>query len=867
MNATPKVRVRLWDQMVLIGFGLALFYSVFDSILYIFTSYDVDFFKRLVGPGIGELWSRLTILCLFIIFGSHAQYTINQRKLAEGALRESEAKFRNIIETTPDGYYEVDLSGNFTFFNDAMCNILGQPRHELMGRNHRESLDEANAKRLIDTFNRVYETGEAVRAVDWTLTLEDGSKRFVESSVSLIRDSMGKAVGFGGFLRDVTERKRAEALHRAKLAAEAASRTKSEFLASMSHEIRTPLNSIIGLVELMLQTNLRPEQREDLDVVKSSAYALLSIINNILDFSKIEAGKLELDSTPFRMETFLDETLKILAMKAHDKNVELLYHLAPGVPERLLGDTTRLRQVLLNLVDNALKFTESGEVVVTVSAKRQDTTRTRLLVSVKDSGIGIPPQKQRVIFQAYDQGDPTVSRRFGGTGLGLAVSAQLVRLMGGNIRVESRPGRGSRFYFTALFTIQQNARADEQDADEPAHAGSRVLIVDDNETGRRIVGDILKRRGLQPIFAAGAGQARRVLRQSKPGSTGVQLVLVDAALPDDAAFKLNTWIKAEKKLPVQVVMMLTFPYLKRKTEALEAGVDALILKPFGATELMRTIGKLMQGRQAPPAVEEKHVASHPVARRARRVLNVLVAEDTPFNQKFIMRLLERWSHRFVLAGDGAKAVDEFEKGAFDLVLMDVQMPEMDGLEAAHAIRETEKRRGGHVPIVAMTAHAIRGDRERCLAAGMDGYISKPIDADKLFDLIEDLTAVAGAPPGEQAHATALDRVALLKAFDNDWDFLKEVVDIFVSDYPRLLSVLQKALAEKDFDGVMRAAHSLKGMLRIFQIDDAAESASELERRGGRRELNGAGPEVKRLTEHMAGVERALKALLKSAPQG
>jgi two-component system, sensor histidine kinase and response regulator len=296
-----KVSVHIWDHMVLIGFGLAFFYSIFDSILYIFSSYDVDFFQRLFGPDMSAIWSRLTILCLFIIFGAHAQFTINQRQSAEKALRASEEKYRKIIETTPDGYYEIDLKGNFIFYNDSMANILGYSPEEMQGMNQRDILVEFNGSQFSDMFSRVLATGNAMDSLSWTLLAKDKSQRYVESSVALIKDTKGNPVGFGGFVRDVTERKRAEALHRAKLAAEAANRTKSEFLASMSHEIRTPLNAIIGLVELMLQKDLQPDEREDLDVVKSSAYALLSIINNILDFSKIEAGKLEFEEAPFSL--------------------------------------------------------------------------------------------------------------------------------------------------------------------------------------------------------------------------------------------------------------------------------------------------------------------------------------------------------------------------------------------------------------------------------------------------------------------------------------------------------------------------------------------------------------------------------------
>jgi len=449
MQEKKKIRVHFWDQMVLIGFGLAFFYAVFDSVLYIFLSYDVNFFQRLLGENITAVGSRIAIICLFVIFGSHAQYTINLRTAAEDALRESEEKFRTIIESTPDGYYEIDRDGNFHFFNDSICNILGYPREKIASLNQLDLLDDANGRKLKETFSKVWDSSRPVTSLSWTLADKTGTLRFVESSVSLLKDPTGIPVGFGGFIRDVTQRRRAEAMYRAKLSAEAANKAKSKFLASMSHEIRTPLNSLIGMVELMLTSDLRPEQREDLGIVKSSAYSLLSIINNILDFSKIEAGRLVLEKTPFSLRQCVDEALKITGIKSHEKGIELAYRIAPRVPDRVLGDPLCLRQVLLNLIDNSIKFTDKGEVIVDVTTRSQTRQEIELHISVVDTGIGIPKDRQRSIFGAYIQGDPTTLGQYRGTGLGLAVSAQLVDLMGGRIKLRSQPGRGSRFVFTA----------------------------------------------------------------------------------------------------------------------------------------------------------------------------------------------------------------------------------------------------------------------------------------------------------------------------------------------------------------------------------------------------------------------------------
>jgi PAS domain S-box-containing protein len=786
--------------MVLIGLGLALFYTV-------------------------------TILCLFAIFGSHAQYTINQRKLAETALRESEERFRRIIESAPVGYFELDLKGGFTFFNDATCDILGYPRNELAGRGQSELAHPSSRSRLAENFERVLASGQTAKSVDWTLVRQDNAKRFAESSISLLRDSKGRPSGFGVFLRDVTERKRAEALMRAKLAAEAASRTKGEFLASMSHEIRTPLNAIIGLVELLLNTDLRTDQREDLDVVKSSAYALLSIINNVLDFSKIEAGKLELERTVFSLGRFLDETVKIMAMKAHAKGLELAYYMDRSVPDQLVGDPIRLRQVILNLLDNAVKFTVRGEVIAQVSLRRMTAEDVHLLFTVTDTGIGVSSEKQLRIFNAYDQGDPSMSRRYGGTGLGLAVSAQLVRLMDGRIGVRSRPGRGSTFGFTARFGRAPAAAGSELPETPPAMARGRVLVVDDNAACRRILGGLLERGRMTPQMAAGAAEAQQSL-QSEPAPDAV---LVDSDMPGTDGFAFAAWLRTQANFTGPLIVMLSFPHLKRKPECAALGVNATLVKPFGFSELMKAIRQAVSGGSeaaAKPSSTPEPIA----AAQGVRPLRILVAEDTPFNQKFILRLLERWGHSPVLAQDGRQAVAEFSKGRFDIVLMDVQMPEMDGLEAAAAIRGLEAATGSRTPIIAMTAYAIKGDRERCLAAGMDDYISKPIDINLLRQIIDEQLGERRGPAGAEA---------------------------FFGDYPRQLETLRRAAATGEAAAYQRAAHSLKGMLRNFQWDAAAERAFELEKKGQEGSLGDSEPLIHALAGDLKQLEQTLREILKN----
>ena len=860
-TAKPKIRVRIWDQMVLVGLGLALFYTVFESVLFIFLKVDVDMMQRLFGPGMSAIWGRLTILCLFVIFGSHAQFTINQRKQAESALRESEARFRLIVENAPIGYFELDLQGGFVFFNDTACRILGFPAGEMGGMHHREIVGEASRDKIDAAFAQVMETGDTARSIDWVLIRKDAAKRWVESSISLLKDLKGRPAGFSVFLRDVTERQRSETLRQAKLAAEAASRSKGEFLASMSHEIRTPLNAVIGLVDLMLASDLRPDQREDLDVVRSSAYALLSIINNVLDFSKIEAGRLELDPGVFGIEQFLDESLKIMAMKAHSKGIELAWRMAPEVPDRLVGDQTRFRQVLLNLVDNAIKFTARGEVIVSVTRRALTETGVTLQVTVTDTGIGITPDTQGRIFKAYDQGEPSVSRRYGGTGLGLAVSAQLVRLMGGRIGVKSVPGQGSAFGFTALFGRPPDAPAPAGPALRPELDGKSILVVDDNAAARRISGAILARAGMSVRPAAGAEEAMQALGATGPGP---DFVLLDSDMPGADGFDLAARLR--RRMPsARVVMMLTFSHLRRKPECAALGVGATVIKPFGPGELLNALVRAAAGVE--PAIEPPAPTPAPPAAQAGRALSVLVAEDTAFNQKFIMRLLERWGHAAVLAEDGRKAVAAFSAGRFDLVFMDVQMPEMDGLEAARAIRRVEESRGGRTPIIAMTAHVIKGDRERCLAAGMDDYLPKPIDSEKLRRMISRLVPGPGGPAAPADGGAPARADDFLKAFENDRGFFKEVVEVFCADYPNHLVTLRRAAAAADVPAFVRAAHSLKGMLRNFQAEAAAERASALEKMGSAGVMAEAGPPIDALAEDLDALEKELHRVLDQAPTG
>ena len=867
MKKDKKIRVYLTDRMVVFGFGLAVVYWILDSVLYMFLSQDVGLFKQLLGIDLDVIWTRGIVSCLFVIFGSHSQYIINERRAVEEALKESVERCRTIIESIDDGYFESDLKGNFTFFNDAMCRILEYPADEMTGIMNRQALDEENAMKVSEILEQVRLTGEPAKAIEWILITKYGSNRFVEATLSIVRNEDRVPVGFRGILRDVTERRRAETLRQAKATAEAANKSKSEFLANMSHEIRTPLNSIIGLVELMMETDLTPDQREDLEVVLSASHGLLAVINDILDFSKIEAGKLELEETAFDLRDFLDESIRIMAPKSHEKNLELAYWLDPCIPHQLIGDPARFRQVMLNLIGNAIKFTPSGEVVLSVTCEKQSQMEILLRFSVRDTGIGIPKEKQAGIFGAFEQADGSTNRRFGGSGLGLAVSAQLVSLMGGKIWVESAPGEGSTFFFTSRFGMkpgQSEAISLPQPSDEKL-SGLQILIVDDNATTRKILSEVCRSWQMQPRSAADIQTAQKVLASPTTKGEPIDMVLLDFALPDNGAMSLADWIKNTLDRPVPVVMMLTHSRTRTRTDLARSGVLATIYKPVRSSDLLAAIMVTLGHQQPKPFKRRREDTANTAA--FSRSLNILVAEDTPFNQKFIIRLLDRWNHRATIADNGIKAIEALDKEHFDLILMDVQMPEMDGFESTASIRAREKEMGHPpTPIIAMTAHAMKGDRERCIEAGMDDYVSKPISATHLMTAILALIPDAGKEPARAEKALTpepaeqFDKEALLGAFENDWDFFIEAVGMFMEDFPPMLVDIQTAIQENNAEVLKRQAHALKGMVGNFHARAAAGHAAALEIMGREGDLSGSDESLNRLEAELQRLKENLVQL-------
>lgn len=806
-----------------------------------------------------------------------------ERQRVEDELRQAEAKYRSIFENAVEGIFQTTPDGRYLSVNPALARIYGYDTPEALISNLtdiRGQLYVDTSRR--DTFARLLQEHNTVSGFESQVFRRDGHVIWITETARAVRDAAGTLLYYEGMVEDITTRKQAEeTLQQAKAAAEAAARAKSEFLANMSHELRTPMNGIIGMTELALDTELTPEQHDYLSIVKDCADSLLEILNDILDFSKIEAGKWEPESLVFRLRDELDMALKTLAIRAHHKQLELTYEIAEAVPDTLCGDPRQLRQIIVNLIGNAIKFTEQGEVVMRVDIAQTTPPEIMLHFRVTDTGIGIAPDKQRLIFSPFTQADNSMTRRFGGTGLGLAISARLVAMMHGRLWVESTPGQGSTFHFTACFgQAADDTRWPEQPSTRLQDLA--VLIVDDNATNRSILDTQLRQWGMRPTLTASGQEALGTLRQAATAGTPFPCLILDAQMPDIDGFAVVTSLQEATDLSPTIVMLLTSTGQPRDVARCKAlGITSYVTKPLKHADLRRALVAAL----APTSREPHHLATLPPATPARsqQPQYILLVEDNRVNQRLTVWMLEKWGHSVEVASNGQAALAALARDTYNLVLMDVQMSDMDGFETTAAIRQQEQSTGKHIPIIALTAHAMPGDRERCLAVGMDAYLAKPLQAEQLFHALDALRTHPSLPPHMESHRAqhryggsapspflppwqkgerepserVVDLQGALARLKGDSAMLQDIIDLFFEETPRLLEALQEAIAQADAPAIMRAAHSLKGTVSSFGATAARDAALQVEMAGRRGEVRRAERACRVLEREITSLAQAL----------
>ena len=787
---------------------------------------------------------------------------VTQRKQAEKEV----TMLAHAIKSINECVSITDTADSLLFVNDAFLNTYGYTREEVIG---------ANIFDLVHSKGQVPAGGfpKYRRLPDhWEGELfnrrKDGSEFPIHLSVSPVDDERGHLAARVGVAQDITQQRRImHDLRRAKDAAEAASRAKSEFLANMSHEIRTPMNGIIGMTELALDTTLTAEQQEYLRLVKLSADSLLGVINDVLDFSKIEAGKLDLSLDELSLPDVVDDVMKALALRADQKGIELAYYIRPGVPDVIVGDSGRVRQILVNLIGNAIKFTEQGHVVLRIEREIETDKEVVLHFSVRDTGIGVPLEKQSMIFESFTQADGSTTRKYGGTGLGLAISAQLVHAMQGDIWVESPrfvPDQqgypGSVFHFTTRF---RRAAISSLRSPQPAPselAGIPILVADTNRTTRQILEVQLLNWKLKPCVVESGLAAQEAIKAAAVTGAPFKLALLACNIP---LIDGKTLAEQIKRMPEAIDLPLIIISSVQRTRCAGAftNVADTLLKPVKPSELLHSMRRVLSGAFH-QAATSKEQGDTRLLNKSAKPSHILVAEDSPVNQVFIKRLLEKWGHTAVIAEDGSKAIALIESDKFDLLLMDVQMPEINGFEATVAIRRRERGTHAHIPIIALTAHALKGDREKCIAAGMDDYVSKPVEIDKLFAAIEAaISRDTMQRTNSHAPGRAFDARALLTSVDGDIELLDSLAEILAKSAPNQLSEIEDAVARQDACALKRGAHTLKGSVATFQAQAAVEAAALLEKMGGERDLSGAGPALERLRYEVQRLNKALAEML------
>ncbi len=841
---------------------------VLEYFPHLFSSHSSDFTQHLIGTNLYELMSRLIVLCFFAIFVSHIQYTLKKRKIAEEDMKKSEKKYNTIIESIEDGYYEVDLDGNFTFFNDSLCKIYGYSQKELMGLNSHEFMGKGDTSKDINNPGNDLEfslqTGRAAKTIDTEIIKKNGNKCNIETSVSPMTDLKGNIQGYRGITRDVTDAKRANELMHDKIAADAANRAKSDFLANMSHEIRTPLNGIIGMTELAMDTNLNDNQRNIFQIILSESDNLLAIINDILDFSKIEAGKVELETIPFDLDTMINDLANKIAFRAEQKGLEFNVFISSNVPIQLIGDPGRLRQILVNLLGNAIKFTKEGDIFIKVELDNDLGEMVKIRFEVKDTGIGVTKEKQKTIFEDFTQADNSTTRKYGGTGLGTSISKRLAELMGGEIGMYGNEEKGSVFWFTVIFRRQMEQNTIPS-AKEVYLRNFNVLVVDDNNNVRFILEEYLKSWSACPIMASSGKQAIAMLQGTVSSQEAIQLILIDTRMPDMDGFELARKIKANEAFKgIPVILSASAANIEELGLCKELGEDSYITKPIKKSDLCKVIKSALGFEKYNERKAVTDILVKPsFVEKVHNTFNVLLVEDYPTNQLVALRHLRDSGYKVDLAENGQDAVEAFRRERYDLILMDLQMPMMDGYEATRRIRLLEGNQENErdkepstglrrVPIVAMTAHAIKGFKENCLKVGMDEYITKPLKKKELQGLVEkyrkmepELSNYDSHEQSEDINYKNGDPINFDQAvgeYDNDREFLIEVLNGFLENVKKQIKTLRRAVSDGNLEVVQNEAHSIAGGAANLTAYGLNKVAVELENLGSETML-GAGHEV------------------------
>ncbi len=780
------------------------------------------------------------------------KYEIAERKNTEAALKNSQSRFKDIAESMSDWIWETDVNGIFTYCSKKVKDLLGYSAEEIIGKTPFDFMSPDEKEKIGAFFVKNSKGKRPVKDMEnWILTKKGRSVCMSTSAVPIL-DNAGEIIGYRGVDSDITERKLAEekqaetnellqnAVNRSNqlaIHAQAANKAKSEFLANMSHEIRTPMNGVIGMTELLLATELTLDQREYATIVRNSGDALMGVINDILDFSKIEAEKLEIESLDFNLRTTLEDAVDVLAITADKKNLEFACVIDYEVPALLKGDPGRLRQILVNLAGNAIKFTEKGEVVIRAVVDEQDDTHVTVRFEVMDTGIGIPPDRMNVLFHSFSQVDSSSTRKYGGTGLGLAISKQLSEMMGGRIGVKSEQGKGSTFWFTAVFEKQQKGREAEYVVPGDVR-GKRILVVDDNETNRHVLKEYLK--FLHCRFDDASGGAEALDRLGKAAGEGdpFDIAILDMQMPGMNGEDLGRDIKANPDLKDTIMIMLTSMGQRGDAgRAKEIGFAAYLNKPVKQSQVYDCLATVT-GRQT--GTKDHHstsiVTRHTISEDHKRKIRILVAEDNITNQIVALSILKKLGFQANAVANGKEAVEALLMIPYNLVLMDVQMPEMDGFAATREIRNL-KSEIRNLPVIAMTAHAMTGDREKCLKAGMDDYLSKPINPQDLVDIIEKWLKEPGARQNEKITAepeskdAGFNKADLVNRLMGDEELAKDIIKSFLDNIPGDITAIKQAFAKNDALSMRRLAHSVKGAAGSIGAKALQDVAFQMEKAG------------------------------------